>query len=83
MLTVWMLPPVVDELKTLETEGIAAYDAHLQQEVLLVAPIIADNPRSSEIMNHLGPSSKTFCRMCMVMVFLGFYYSILLSYLLL
>ena len=68
-----MLPPIVDELKILETEGIVAYDAHLKQEVLLVAPVLcitADNPRSSEIMNHLGPSSKMFCRMCMVMVFL-------------
>lgn len=63
-----MLPPIVDELQILEKEGIVAYDAHLDQEVL-VAPVlcvIADNPRSSEIMNHLGPSSKMFCRMCIV-----------------
>ena len=63
-----MLPPIVDELQILETEGIVAYDAYLKQEVLLVAPvlcILADNPRSSDVMNHLGPS---FCRMCMVSV---------------
>ena len=66
-----MLPHIVDELKILETEEISAYDAHLKQEVLLVVPvlcIIADNPRSSEIMNHLGPSSRMFCRMCMVIL---------------
>ena len=66
-----MLPPIVDELKILETEGIVAYDAYLKQEVFLVAPvlcILADNPRSSEVMNHLGPSSRMFCRMCMVSV---------------
>ena len=65
-------PSIVDELKILETEGIVAYDAHLNEEVLLVSPVLcitADNPRSSEIMNHLGPSSRMFCRMCMVMVF--------------
>lgn len=61
--------PVVEELKVLEEVGIEAYDAGLQTDVLLVAPVlcvICDNPRQSEIMNHLGSTAKRFCRMCMV-----------------
>ena len=64
-----MAPPIVDELKKLEVDGVEGYDAHLQTTVLVVAPvicIICDNPRASEVTNHLGPSSKMFCRMCMV-----------------
>ncbi len=41
----------------------------LDQSVLVVSPlmcILADNPRASEILNHLGPSARRFCRMCMV-----------------
>ena len=48
----------------LETEGI---DAHIQCEVLLVAPVMAvlgDNPRASEVVSHMGSSANKFCRMC-------------------
>ena len=61
--------PIVEELKKLEESGVVVYDAFLQREVLAISPIlcvICDNPRASEIVNHLGPGSKMFCRMCMV-----------------
>lgn len=61
--------PIVDELNMLENDGILLYDALLQKEVLAVAPVmcvIGDNPRASEITNHIGPGSKMFCRICMV-----------------
>lgn len=60
---------IVSELTLLEKQGIEAYDASLQQEVLVVSPlmcILADNPRASELLNHLGGSSRRYCRMCMV-----------------
>ena len=53
----------------LEIEGTAVYDAHLQCEVLLVAPVmdvLGDNPSASEVMSHMGSSANKFCRMCMV-----------------
>ena len=64
-----MTPPIVEELKSLEEEGVMAFDAFLQTMVLVVAPVICitcDNPRASEVTNNLGPSSKMFCRICMV-----------------
>ena len=64
-----MTPPIVDELKLLETDGIVAFDAFLQVKVLVVAPImcvICDNPRASEVTNTLGLSSRMFYRICMV-----------------
>ena len=51
-----MTPPIVDELKLLETDGIVAFDAFLQVKVLVVAPVmcvICDNPRASEVTNTL------------------------------
>lgn len=62
--------PLVEELKLLETKGVEAFDALLQRQVLIVAPVICvicDNPRASEVTNTLGPGSKMFCRMCTVM----------------
>ena len=64
-----MASPIVEELKQLEFDGIEAYDAHLQTKVLVIATvmcIICDNPRASDVTNNLGPSSKMFCRICMV-----------------
>ena len=52
----------------LEKEGTIAYDAFLNTEVLLVAPVLCitcDNPRASEVTNNLGPASKKFCRICL------------------
>ena len=37
--------------------------------VLVIAPlmcIICDNPRASELLNHLGSSALKYCRVCMV-----------------
>ncbi len=64
-----MSQPIVDELLQLELNGIVAYDAFLDTEVLVVAPVLCvlgDNPRHSEIMSHSGTSANMHCRMCMV-----------------
>lgn len=69
-----LAPAMVEELLSLEKEGIVAYDAFLSKEVLLVAPVLfitCDNPRASEITNNLGPGAKMFCRICMVMLCLA------------
>ena len=66
-----MASPLVEKLKLLESNGVQAFDAHLQVTVLVVAPvicIICDNPRASEITSHLGPSARMFCRICMVCI---------------
>ena len=64
-----IVKPIVDELIMLERDGILLYDAFLRKEVLAFCPVlclICDNPRASEIVNHMGPGSRMFCRMCMV-----------------
>lgn len=64
-----MTGPLAEELTDLETVGIDAYDSLLMQRVIVVSPlmcILADNPRASEILNHLGSSARRHCRMCMV-----------------
>ena len=64
-----MAEPIVEELLHLEREGTEVYDAHLQCNVLAVAPLlcaISDNPRASEMVNHLRGAASKFCRMCMV-----------------
>ena len=51
-----MVTALVPDFQKLE-KGIEMYDAHLQKNVLVVAPLLfllADNPRHSEILNHLG-----------------------------
>lgn len=56
------------DLKRLEA-GIVIFDSVLQQDVLVIAPVLAvlaDNPRHSELLNHLGGGSNLYCRMCMV-----------------
>ena len=64
-----MAKPLAEDLFKLETEGVLTYDAALETEVIVVAPvlcILCDNPRHSEIMNHAGASANMYCRMCMV-----------------
>ena len=65
-----MTGPLAQELIDIETNGIEAYDSLLMCPVIVVSPlmcILADNPRASEILNHLGSSARRFCRMCMVL----------------
>lgn len=60
------IPP---ELVRLEKDGIEAYDALQQPPVLVFSPvmcIVADNPRASEILNHLGATLRKYCRMCVL-----------------
>ncbi len=65
-----MAEAIVKELGSLE-EGIEAFDAVMNEPVIVLAPlmcILADNPRASELLNHLGGSAKKYCRMCMVSI---------------
>ena len=64
-----MIEPIIPDLRMLETTGFLMFDAHLQQEVLVIAPVLLgmhDNPRASEVVNHMGSSANLFCRICMV-----------------
>ena len=64
-----MIEPIIPDLRMLETTGFLMFDAHLKQEVLVVAPVLLgmhDNPRASEVVNHMGSSANLFCRICMV-----------------
>ena len=66
-----MIDPVIPDIVQLETTGITTYDAHMQQDVLVMAPILLgmhDNPRASEIVNHLGSAANLYCRVCMVSI---------------
>ena len=57
------------EFLELEEQGLVTYDAYLGENVLVVAPIIClicDNPRASELLNHLGATARLYCRMCLV-----------------
>ena len=63
-----MAEPLVENLLQLEN-GIEVYDAFLEQNVIVVAPvmfIMADNPMSSDLCNHMGSTARKFCRMCLV-----------------
>ena len=69
MSAVDMTESIAHELVNLEMEGVDAYDALHDQAVLLVAPlmcVLADNPRASEVLNHLSRAARRYCRMCMV-----------------
>lgn len=71
-----MIEPIIPDLRMLETTGMLTFDAHLQQEVLVIAPVLLgmhDNPRASEIVNHMGSSANLFCRICMVSVKANFH----------
>ena len=55
--------------KDLLENGIITFDAYLNEEVLVVTPmicLICDNPRASELVNHLGTSTTCYCRLCLV-----------------
>ena len=64
--------PIAKELTLLETEGILVFDKLYQEVVLVIAPlmfIVCDNPRASELLNHLGSNAIKYCRICMVSYF--------------
>ena len=64
-----MADPIATELTKVEIEGMNAYDAYLQQSVLVVDPVICaicDNSRAAEMVNTLGGTALRFCRMCKV-----------------
>ena len=63
-----MAVPIANELQMLQ-EGIVMWDAKLGQNVLVIAPLfalLADNPRASELVNHLTGNPNLICRMCKV-----------------
>lgn len=62
--------PIVEDLLKLE-KGVIMYDSHLNENVVVVCHLLfllADNPRASELVCHLGSSAKRYCRLCMVSV---------------
>lgn len=66
--TLELAEPIVKDLIKLE-RGVVMYDAYFQKKVVVVAPVLcimADNPRSSELLNHGGSSARKFCRICQV-----------------
>ena len=70
--TLAMAVPIADELLHLETEGMELFDAHLNQKVHVITPLllcICDNPRASELLNHRGSSARKPCRMCLVSLY--------------
>ena len=62
--------PIVEDLKKLE-RGVVMFDAFLNQEIMVIAPIVAilaDNAQASELLNHLGSRATRFCRKCLVRI---------------
>ena len=60
--------PIAQELATLETEGTLVFNAYFQEVVLVIAPlivIVCDNPRASDLVNHLGSKALKCCCICM------------------
>ena len=60
--------PIVEELLLLQ-DGMVMFDTLWNQEVLVLAPVLAclcDNPRASEIVGHLRGNPNSFCRQCLV-----------------
>ncbi|KAL5459987.1 hypothetical protein EMCRGX_G033391 [Ephydatia muelleri] len=69
-----MAVPLVQEFTALENEGIIAYDAFLQRNIIVVAPILnitCDNPRGAEVCSHLGATTSKYYRICMTDVTTG------------
>lgn len=67
-----MAGPIAQQLHDLEIHGTEAFDVYLNRPVLAVSSLVcvlANNPRASELLSHLGSSARKFCRMCMVRFF--------------
>lgn len=63
-----MAENLAKELLELEDEGMVTFYVYLNEEALVVTPIIClicDNPRASELVNHLAMSATYCCRMCL------------------
>ena len=61
-----MAKPIVADLIKLQ-EGMFMYDAYLDEEVLVIAPLfafIADNPMASTLVNHPTGQPNKFCHIC-------------------
>ena len=59
---------IIADLLKLE-KGVQMYDCSIGREVIVISHVIcllADNPRASELLSHMGSTAKKFCRMCMV-----------------
>ena len=64
--------PIAQELTNLEKEGAPVFDAFYQEVVLVIAPlivIVCDNPRASDLLNHLGSTALKYCRICLASYF--------------
>ena len=60
--------PIVTDLLKME-KGVQMYDGSLGQQVIVVSHVIcllADNPRASDLLSHMGSAARKFCRLCMV-----------------
>lgn len=63
-----MSKEIVDDLTSLEN-GVVLYDAHLRQNVIVIAPVICficDNVMASDLLNHMGNNANKYCRICQV-----------------
>ena len=71
-----MAVPMVDDLMVLQ-DGVKMFDAYLNREVLVLAPVITcmcDNPRASELVGHLRGSPNAYCCQYLVsMMLMGAY----------
>ncbi|KAG8919405.1 hypothetical protein FRC02_001686 [Tulasnella sp. 418] len=64
-----MLDGIVDRLEFYHENGIPAWHAAWNEEILVIPPVLAvlgDNPMQSEMACHMGMRGKLFCRICMV-----------------
>ena len=68
-----MAEPIVDEIKVLENDGMLCYNSGFDCSVLIfvhILCIICDNPRASELLNHLGSSANKYCCMCIISAYM-------------
>ncbi|KAA1469056.1 hypothetical protein DENSPDRAFT_756058, partial [Dentipellis sp. KUC8613] len=64
-----MAEQIAKDIKETQTNGVAAWDCVLNEEVLCIPWILAllgDNPMQSELSSHIGLTGKFFCRVCHV-----------------
>ena len=68
-----MMSAVVKDLCTLEN-GVEMFDAMFNQNVFVIAPlvILCDNPRASQILDHMTGGPIMFCRVCKVCTVISF-----------